>query len=249
MQLSVDAVLQSLARAEIESLGLLPWSSNYSFLVKALDRAVETADGALQLMAVYKPRAGEAPLWDFPDGTLCLREMAAFITSRALGWNLVPPTVLRNGPEGFGSFQLFIDCDQNVHYFAFRERTELADQLMRLAAFDLITNNADRKSGHCLIDANDKIWAIDHGIAFNAEYKLRTVIWDFANQAIPNDMLADMQHVLEQLEAGRPLQKAMSQLLDEREIKAFRRRTKGLIELGQFPAPSRNQRSVPWPPV
>ena len=148
MQLSVDEAIKILSEGPLESLGMLPWSSNYTFLVKATDKLRKHADSdePLELYGVYKPRKGEAPLWDFPDGTLCLREQAAYLISRALGWNLVPPTVLRNGPEGFGSVQLFIDNDPNVHYFSFRENPVLADQLRALVAFDLITNNADRKS-------------------------------------------------------------------------------------------------------
>ena len=232
MEMEPGKVLRALAEGEVVPLGMMPWSSNYTFLVQInderyssqlgdTDRPVINVDGEQiksDLLAVYKPRKGETPLWDFPEGTLCQREQAAYLVSSALGWNVVPPTVLRNGPQGFGSLQLFI-------------------------------NDADRKSGHCLLDDEGHVWGIDHGITFNTEYKVRTVIWDFANELIPTKHMADMQKLQTQITAEQPLAKAMRQLLSGAEVKAFRRRLEGLIELGHFPQPSRNQRSVPWPPV
>jgi uncharacterized repeat protein (TIGR03843 family) len=247
---SHDATLKILAEGEIESLGLMPWGSNYTFLVQitAIDRSKhdDDADG---LLAVYKPRRGEAPLWDFPTGTLCLREFASFIVSDALRWNLVPPTVLRTGPHGYGSVQLFIDSDPNQHFFTFREDNSACQQLQRIALFDLITNNADRKSGHCLRDSAGHIWAIDHGITFNSDYKLRTVIWDFAGRPIETEMLADLRRLRGQVEPSQTPGKALRRLLDDDEIRAFVKRVEGLIKLGQFPSPNRYERSVPWPPV
>ena len=263
MEMEPGKVLRALAEGEVVPLGMMPWSSNYTFLVQIndehyssqlgdTDRPVINVDGEQiksDLLAVYKPRKGETPLWDFPEGTLCQREQAAYLVSSALGWNVVPPTVLRNGPQGFGSLQLFINADPNHHYFNFREKGEVLDDLQRLVLFDLMINNADRKSGHCLLDDEGHVWGIDHGITFNTEYKVRTVIWDFANELIPTKHMADMQKLQTQITAEQPLAKAMRQLLSGAEVKAFRRRLEGLIELGHFPQPSRNQRSVPWPPV
>lgn len=254
-QPAAQNVLRRLQSGTLESLGLLPWSSNYTFLVKVApdsDKAGRQDNGGEDgdvLLAVYKPRRGEAPLWDFPEGTLCLRELAAYLVSASLGWNLVPPTVLRNGPHGFGSVQLFIENDPNQHFFTFREDPANCDALRRLAVFDLITNNADRKSGHCLLGKDGRVWAIDHGITFNADYKLRTVIWDFAGQPIPEDILDDLRRLRAEIEPRQELGKALRGLLDDAEIAAFGRRVDGLLRIKTFPGPSRAQRSIPWPPI
>ncbi|MCS7061563.1 MAG: SCO1664 family protein [Anaerolineae bacterium] len=245
---STEQVLQRLHAGRLESLGLLPWSSNYTFLVKVTPEDSGPSEDE-ELLAVYKPRRGEAPLWDFPDGTLCLRELAAYLVDAALGWGLIPPTVLRNGPHGFGSVQLFIENDPSQHFFTFRENPANCETLKRLALFDLITNNADRKSGHCLLDKNGRIWAIDHGITFNADYKLRTVIWDFAGQPIPQHLLDDLRRLREEIEPHQPLGKVLRDLLTEAEVAAFARRIDGLLKIKTFPGPSRSQRSIPWPPV
>lgn len=251
----MDATLQLLSTGKMSSLGLLPWSSNYTFLVKVTAAGAEVDaetddDAPGETLAVYKPQQGESPLWDFAEGSLCMRELAAYLVSDALGWHLVPPTVLRNGPHGLGSVQLFIENDPNVHFFTFRENPDIADSLQRLVAFDLITNNADRKSGHCLLGLDGRLWAIDHGITFNVDHKLRTVIWDFANQPLPTALLDDMQRLRQTLDDNTSdLMKVLRELLTSTEVKAFKRRLDGLIHLGHFPAPSRGQRSVPWPPV
>lgn len=246
-----DDTLQLLSTGKIASLGLLPWSSNYTFLVKVT--AVNQFDEAgepIETMAVYKPQKGEAPLWDFAEGSLCMRELASYLVSSSLGWNLVPPTVLRNGPHGLGSMQLFIDNDPNNHFFTFRENPEIADELQRLVVFDLITNNADRKSGHCLLGNDGHLWAIDHGITFNVDHKLRTVIWDFANQPLPLTIIEDLQRLRQEIDhVDADLMVMLTELLTSAEIKAFKRRLDGLIHLGHFPSPSRGQRSMPWPPV
>ena len=248
--LNLTDAMDLLASGEMESLGLLPWGSNYAFLVKLTDPRYRDENGdPVALFAVYKPRQGESPLWDFPEGTLCLREYAAWVVSETLGWNLVPPTVLRTGTQGFGSVQLYIDNDPDQHYLRFRDRPELADQLMRVAVFDLITNNADRKSGHCLLERDERVWAIDHGICFNTEYKLRTVIWEFARQPIPEAMLDDLRALKSALAPTKTLGKALRQVLDKSEIDALERRIGGLLEIKAFPSPNRYERSVPWPPV
>ena len=155
-------------------LGQILSSSNYAFLARV-------DDGELQALAVYKPRRGEVPLWDFAPGTLCMREVAAYVLSHALGWPLIPPTVLRDGSYGPGVVQLYIEADVDAHYFTFRE--ERRADLVPVALFDIVTNNADRKGGHLLLDRDSRIWAIDHALTFHAEPKLRTVIWDFAGSA------------------------------------------------------------------
>jgi hypothetical protein len=249
--LTLDETLEALTEGDLEPVGLLPWSSNYTFLVKITADIEDKSSkhGQAELLAVYKPRRGEAPLWDFPEGTLCQRELAAYLVNVSLGWDLIPPTVLRSGPHGFGSVQLFIDNDADQHFFTFRDNPDYCDQLKRLVAFDLIANNADRKSGHCLLDKRGHIWAIDHGITFNADYKLRTVIWDFAGQPIPHEMVTDIRRLLEDIGAKQPLGKALRRLLEDSELAAFQRRTQGLLQIGVFPGPNRSQRSVPWPPV
>ena len=167
----------------------MPYSSNGTFLVR-LDH-----DGANEL-AIYKPVRGERPLWDFPSG-LARREVAAYELSTALGWDVVPPTVLRDGPHGEGSVQRFIDADFSEHYFTLREDGTHDDAFRRLCAFDLVANSADRKGGHCLIDAEGHIWAIDNGLSFHQEFKVRTVIWDYAGERLPDDVAADLQALVD----------------------------------------------------
>jgi uncharacterized repeat protein (TIGR03843 family) len=233
--------LQLLSTGNMQLIGLMPDSSNYTFLA-------EVNGGELHRLAIYKPRRGERPLWDFPRGTLCQREVAAYLVSEALGWSVVPPTVLRNGPEyGVGSVQLFIDTDPEVHYFMLRGTDHVA--LKRIATFDLVINNADRKGGHVLRDHGGHLWGIDHGIAFHAEPKLRTVIWDYVGQPIPDELLADMQQLRRTLDIpGDPLTTELAGLLQRAEMDALRRRIDRLLRRPVFPEPTGN-RSVPWPPI
>lgn len=240
-ELSVPEILQLLARGELEVQGVMPWGSNYTLL------ATVKQDG-LQGLAIYKPRRGERPLWDFPRGTLCQREVAAYLVSEALGWEIVPPTVLRDAAEyGVGSVQLFIDADPEAHYFTLRGSDH--DAFKRIAAFDLITNNADRKGGHILKDRQGRLWGIDHGITFHAEPKLRTVIWDYAGQPIPETLLRDIRGLAERLESpADALVEALRELLDRAEIDALRRRVERLLRRPRYPEPG-SGRSVPWPPI
>jgi len=240
-ELSVGDVLALLAKGEIEVQGMMPWSTNYTLLVTV-------RDGDLQGLAVYKPRRGERPLWDFPRGTLCQREFAAFLLSEALGWSLVPPTVLRDGPYGYGSVQLYIDCDQDAHLFTMQKEGGYEDQLARLSAFDILSNNADRKSGHCLKGTDGRLWAIDHGICFHAEPKLRTVLWDYAGQPICEEIMADLRALREDVRNGGRFIRALEGLLAPEEVRAFRRRLDRLIETGCYPDPGA-ARHIPWPPV
>lgn len=233
--------LDLLSRGRMEkSHGLMPWSSNYTFLVTV-------CDDAEQALAIYKPCRGERPLWDFPDGTLALREVAAFHVSRALGWDFIPPTVLREGFLGLGAVQLYIEADPEAHYFTLRD--EYTPTFQRVAAFDYIVNNADRKGGHCLKDKDGYIWTIDHGLTFHPEYKLRTVIWDFAGEPLPEDILADLRCLQQNVrQPSSPILSELASLITEREIKTFRHRLDRIVASGTFPLPGAG-RNVPFPPI
>jgi uncharacterized repeat protein (TIGR03843 family) len=239
--LSSERILEVLEKGEIDAeYGILRWSSNYAFLISVLYEDVK-------LTAVYKPQRGERPLWDFPDGTLCYRETAAFETSRELCWELVPPTVLREGPRGIGSIQFYVDHDPQINYFSFDESA--MPQLMRMAAFDTLINNADRKGGHCLLDSQGHIWGIDHGIAFNSVHKLRTVIWDFAGQTLSDSLLEDIARLYAALENPEcPYSRIMRNLLAPQEIKAFQSRLRHLLKHKRYPVPGPGP-NYPWPPV
>lgn len=235
-----ERVLERLRTGELEPLGPLPRSSNATFLARIHGR-----DEGEPLLAVYKPRAGETPLWDFPEGTLCLREVAAYLLARALGWPRIPPTVLRDGPFGEGSVQVFHRFDPERHYLTLRE--ERADDFRRVALFDVIVNNADRKSGHCLVDEAGRLFVVDHGVCFHVEPKLRTVIWDFVGEPIPPAMRVDLERVAEDLAAG-PLRAELRPLLSSAEIRALERRSADLLGEGVFPEPGPG-RPYPWPIV
>jgi len=173
--------------------------------------------------------------------------VAAFVVSDTMNWHIVPPTVLRDGPHGNGMVQLYIEADPEEHYFTFG--SEFPSQLKRMALFDLLVNNADRKAGHCLRDVHDQIWGIDHGICFHVDPKLRTVIWDFAGQPIPADLLRDLNDLHERLcLKGDRARKQLSKLLLTDEIDAMQRRAERLIRIARFPKPG-GQRHMPWPPV
>jgi hypothetical protein len=233
-----SGALEFLAEAELRPLGLMPRASNYTFLA-------ELTDGDRTGLGVYKPRDGEAPLWDFPDGTLCNREVAAYVLARALGWPRIPPTILREGPHGAGSVQLFVEPSTGDHFFTLRERC--LDEFRAVAAFDVVANNADRKSGHCILASDGTIWVVDHGVCFGEEPKLRSVIWDFAGDPIPGGLAADMERVIGDLRSG-PLRDELLGLLAEEEVEATARRAESLIRTRRFPHPG-PERAYPWPPV
>lgn len=239
---SVERILDVLTNGRImgNAQGKMRWSSNYTFLIGV-------CDDDLELRAIYKPRQGERPLWDFPDGTLCQRERAAFLISEALGWQIVPPTVLRDGPRGVGSLQLYIDHDPEITYFNLGE--SFNPQLQRVAAFDVVTNNADRKGGHCLLGVGNKVWGIDHGICFHTTPKLRTVIWEYANHDLPADIIGELEAFDSQLgEVDSDLYRQLLELISSQEIKAMRGRLRRLLKAGKFPEPGYGP-SYPWPPV
>jgi hypothetical protein len=240
--ISLDRLLDLLINGQIEQQGLLPWGSNYTLLVSV-------RHGDAQAAAIYKPRDGERPLWDFPEGTLCQREVAAFVVSQALDWPIVPPTVLRDGPHGVGMVQFYIDCHPDEHYLTLKDDVRFIGQFQRIALFDLLINNADRKAGHCLRD-DDHIWAIDHGVAFSVEPKLRTVIWDFAGQDIPEALRADLRQFRARLDQpGDSAAKTLAKLLDPHELAALKHRADQLVQAGCYPRPRPGYRQIPWPPV
>lgn len=231
------AVLEALAGGELEVLERMPWSSNATFL------AVVHAGGD-DLLAVYKPLRGERPLWDFPPGTLGLREVACYEISEASGWSIVPPTLLRDGPYGEGMVQRFVEHDPDEHYLTLRDACP--ERFRQMAAFDVVVNNADRKSGHCLRDASGKVWGVDHGVTFHPFPKLRTVIWDFVGERLPRDVVEGLCR-LEAAFDG-PLRARLAALLDGDEIACARARVRSLLTAGVFPGPETDY-PYPWPLV
>ena len=216
---------------------LTPDGSNYTFLTTV-------SKGGERLKVIYKPRRGEMPLWDFPGGTLYLREYASYLLSEALGWGYVPPTVIRDGEFGEGSVQLYVEYDRRQHYFTLRER--FIEDMLRVCAFDVVANNADRKATHTLLGNDGGVWLIDHGITFNAQYKLRTVIWDFAGQPLPHWLLEELESLMDGFDAPGGLGEGLSKLLSKPEVDATLYRLRVLIDQGEFPVPTL-ERAVPWP--
>ena len=235
-----EETLSILTHGTIDPLGTILWGSNVTLLVSVQQESDE-------LPAIYKPTRGERPLWDFDSGTLALREVAAYLTSRELGWNMVPPTILReDGPAGPGSLQLFVEADQERNYLTFSE--EEKQRLRPVTLFDLIINNADRKAGHVLLGPKDEIWLIDHGVSFHEEHKLRTVIWDFVGEPVPEDLLRDVERFRIRLDGDATLKDAFSTLLSEAEIRALVQRLDAVLADPHFPAPGPG-RPYPWPLV
>ena len=240
---SEEGARRLLLAAPIEVIGLLPYSTNHTFLV----RLGPTSDASAPL-AVYKPARGERPLYDFPSRTLYRREVAAYEVSRALGWDLVPPTVVRmDAPLGLGSLQLYVDHDPDEHYFSLLPGRKAT--FKRLALFDILCNNADRKAGHCLLDGDGRVWAVDHGLTFHPQTKLRTVIWDFAGLRIPaRDRLGVSGLAIAMAAPGSPLESLLRELLADEEVSALKRRAQALSQPCDYPAPNSDW-SFPWPLV
>jgi uncharacterized repeat protein (TIGR03843 family) len=224
-----------LARGDITLKGRLPRSTNATFLA-------EVALGDARALAVYKPQRGERPLWDFPPG-LFKRELAAYHLSEALGWDLVPLTIRRDGPYGDGSLQEFVQADFTQHYFTLYDDAAHHARLRRLCAFDIVANNADRKSGHCLLGPDRVIYAIDNGLCFNVEPKLRTVIWEFANEPLPAGVVKDLTKLARQGLPG-----PVAKLLEPDECTALLARARALLEAGRFPE-GNDYHGYPWPVV
>ena len=236
-----QSILEALRKGTIELQGQFLSGSNYTFLG-------DLAYQDLSFQVVYKPVRGEQPLWDFPHGSLARREVAAYLVSEALGWDLVPPTVFRkNGPLGPGSAQQYVDHDPNNHYFNFDEKDR--QRLRPVVIFDLLLNNADRKGGHILRDAQDHLWLIDHGLCFHVEDKLRTVVWDFSEEEIPEDLMMAVSELIANLREGSKLHTDLLRYLRSSEVNSLLARARRLCDTGRFPSPPSSRRSYPWPPV
>ena len=213
----------------------MPWASNVTLLA-------EVELGGTCVRAIYKPERGERPLWDFPPG-LYMRELAAYLFSEALGWGLVPPTIVREGPLGEGSFQLFLEAEFEQHWFTLREDPRHRQRLQKICVYDFVANNADRKSGHCLLGPDGEIYAIDNGLTFHTELKLRTVIWDYAGEPIPKDVLEDLKRVVK---GGLPA--PLAEILTRAEQQALLVRAQALADYARFPE-DRSGHRYPWPLV
>jgi len=230
--------IKHLENGNISALGLVPIGSNYTFLVD-----VEYKKQIVK--AIYKPEAGEQPLLDFPPGTLYKREYAAYLLSELLTWHFVPTTIIREGPYGIGSLQQYIQGDFETNYFTIRE-TQLA-KLKTIAIFDIITNNADRKASHCFLDRTNTIWAIDHGLTFNEQWTLRTVIWDFINQTIPEFILTQLKILKNQLDTQSSQTIQLESMLTKKEIDKLNQRIENLLLFQRFPSPDKDRRNIPFP--
>ncbi|MET9514092.1 SCO1664 family protein [Streptomyces sp. NPDC002994] len=264
-----DGLLTVLAKGQLMVRGRVREASNAVLYCEIEYEGVSAS-------CVYKPVAGERPLWDFPDGTLAQREVAAYEISEATGWGLVPPTVLRDGPYGEGMCQLWIETPEEGpdggllalvedeepgegwKAIAFAEvgegRTALlvhADdaRLRRLAVLDAVINNADRKGGHLLPTADGKLFGIDHGVTFNEQDKLRTLLWGWAGEPLTAEALEVVARLAEELAEGRPLATRMAELITSAEVDALRARVTALRTTGRHPEPSGEWPAIPWPPV
>jgi uncharacterized repeat protein (TIGR03843 family) len=237
--LPVDAALALLERGTLTVEGRLVDASNATLYCAVRGGGVEAA-------CVYKPVAGERPLWDFPDGTLAEREVAAYEVSAATGWNIVPPTVHRDGPLGPGMVQLWIDTDEDVDLVQLIRRTE-DPQLRRIAIFDAAVNNADRKGGHLLPTSAGHVYGVDHGVTFNTDPKLRTVLWQWAGEPLPDEGVETLLRLREQLDGC--LGQRLHELLTTREVRRTIRRVDRLLASGLHPEPSGDWPPVPWPPI
>jgi uncharacterized repeat protein (TIGR03843 family) len=233
----LDEALAQLESCELTVAGRLPWSSNLTFLVTLESGSAEPLQG------VYKPASGEQSLWDFPDG-LYRREVAAYQLSEALGWGIVPPTVAReDGPFGPGSLQLFVEADYEQHYFPLFEGGGHDDVLKRMCTFDIVANNADRKSGHVLQGPDGRLWGIDHGLCFHWQPKLRTVIWDYVDERVPEEHLSDLEGLAHEVPDD------LCRLITGDERQAMVDRIGWLLETGTYPEPTGDRPPYPWPLV
>ena len=257
--------LQLLREGELELEGRLVDASNTTLFGRL------TLDG-VSAACVYKPRAGERPLWDFPDGTLAQREVAAYLVSAATGWEVVPPTVLRDGPFGEGMCQLWVETDDTVELVDIVPRGRLAPgwlpvvdaegsrgrpvtlchaddpRLARMALLDAVINNADRKGGHILPTAEGRVHGVDHGISFNLEDKLRSVLWGWAGQPVDPAHLEVLAGLREDLLGAGPLQQGLSALLSRAEVRTTTARVRALLDAGTYPLPVSGWPAIPWPP-
>lgn len=233
----LDRALALLRDGEIEIEGRLVDASNTTLFCAV-------SDGELRSACVYKPVRGERPLWDFPDGTLAMREVAAYAVSVATGWNIVPPTVLRDGPLGPGMVQLWIDIDERVDLVELSRSN--SQVLRRMALLDAVINNADRKGGHLLPVADGHVFGVDHGVCFSAEPKLRTLLWQWRGERIEADELEVLAELRADLDSQ--LGAALRTLLTDEEVAATGKRVRQLLKKCCFPYPSPDWPAIPWPP-
>ncbi|MBT95117.1 MAG: hypothetical protein CL431_04015 [Acidimicrobiaceae bacterium] len=232
-EISNSDAIEILQSSKIEIIGRMAWSSNSTYLVNILDEKTD-------LQGIYKPTNGERPLWDFPSG-LYRREIASFQVAQLIGWDIIPPTVETDGPFGIGSLQLFIPCDFDVHYFHMLEDPKYHKALQRICLFDFIANSTDRKGGHCLLGSSGRIWGIDNGLTFHIDFKLRTVIWDWAGEMIPEKFLKDIENFLNSQTGNELLT-----FLSPQEVDAIFSRATVLLESGRFPEDPSGT-GYPWP--
>lgn len=237
--ITVDEALALLRDGELAIEGRVLDASNATFYCSV-------AAGAYSAACVYKPIAGERPLWDFPDGTLAEREVAAYEVSAATGWLIVPPTILRDGPAGPGMVQLWVDTDDTVDIARFMRRRD-SERLRHIAVFDAVINNSDRKGGHLLPTAGGHVYGVDHGVSFSVEDKLRTVLWQWAGTRFPPPVRAVLETLRAELDAG--LGERLGELLTRREVRRTRMRVERLFAAGRHPEPSGDWPPVPWPPI
>jgi uncharacterized repeat protein (TIGR03843 family) len=240
---STDETLRVLTDGQIEVIGRLIVSTNHALLCR-VSLACPPPEPPIVLDAVYKPIRGERPLDDFPDGTLAHREVAAFVVSEVTGWGIVPPTVLRDGPFGPGMIQHWVEVDRAVDVVALI--VEADPRLRRIAVFDAIVNNTDRKGGHLLPVPGGHIHGVDHGVCFSPVPKLRTVLWGWRGDRLDETELDAVQRVRDELD--RDLGADLGRLLAPVEVAATIRRAERLLRTARFPRPSPTWPAVPWPP-
>ena len=243
VELDATSALRLLAAGELEIVGRLVEASNLNLYCTVTLRRLDP-EPDLVAACVYKPIRGERPLDDFPDGTLAFREVAAYRVSEATGWNIVPPTVLRDGPLGLGMVQLWIDVDESVDVVELIRGSD--PRLRRMAVFDAVVNNADRKGGHLLPVQDGHVYGVDHGICFSPDPKLRTILWAWRGSQLRADELAILELLEDELAAD--LGADLRQLLSAHEVSATARRIRRLRARRAFPQPDPNRPAIPWPP-
>ena len=240
--LEKDDLIDLFQTGEFTIEGRMADSSNATLLVNVADPEA-AGEHQRQHRAIYKPGSGERPLWDFPPN-LYKREAATYRLADHLGWDVIPPTTIAEGPFGEGSVQAFVNADFRHHYFSLHEEGIGGDDLRTLCALDIVTNNTDRKSGHCLLGSDGRIYGIDHGLSFHAQFKLRTVMWDYIDEPLPDLVVQGLRKLLSD---GLPPDVLC--LLDQFEIDAVMARSQALLDAGRFPDDETGGRRWPWPLV
>lgn len=240
-EINIDSeTYEILTKGDLSDPRLIPSGSNYTFYTNVKYRGKS-------IRVIYKPRIGEQPLHDFVSGSLYKREYASFVLSVALGWRFIPVTVIRDGPYGIGSVQQFIDIEPDSNYFTIAMAN--TDEIEKIALFDCITNNADRKASHCFLGRDGHIWGIDHGLTFHHIWKLRTVIWDFAEKQISDELIGSMSILLNNLVAdtNNKTYQALNGLLTSEELQSLHDRIRHFIDAHAFPSYDPTRRNIPLP--